>query len=86
MGFPVISTEDRQPSNTMGVHLPDVEQNPIDAQIRRRRGKIGSGAPAPLLLPILYVKRVFLFPGLALPSGLTLLLSIRPPSPVKSSF
>ena len=30
------------------------------------RRKIGSGAAAPLLLPILYVKRVFLFPGLAL--------------------
>ena len=31
-----------------------------------RRRKIGSGAAPPLLLPILCVKRVFLFPGLAL--------------------
>jgi len=29
------------------------------------RTKIGSGAAAPLSLPILYVKRGFLFPGLA---------------------
>lgn len=39
MGFLVISTEDRQPSRSMGVQLPDVEQNVTEAHIQRRIGK-----------------------------------------------
>lgn len=77
MGFPVFSPKDRQPANSMGDYLPEAPEKPIEASIHRFaddrqfhtitcRRKIGSGAAAPLLLPILYVKRVFLFPGLAL--------------------
>ena len=77
MGFPVIPPKDRQLPNSMGDYLPEAPGNRIEASVHRfaddrqfhtitRSKKIGSGAAVPLLLPILYVKRVFLFPGLAL--------------------